>query len=185
MCPYYINYSIESIVVAVQSLNHIQHFATPWMGACLASILSPSPGACSNSCPLSRWCHPATSSSVVPFSSCLQSFSASGSFLKISQLFSSGGQSIGASALASVLKMNIQGWFPLELNGLISLLSKGLSGVFLQHHSSKTSILQYSAFFMVQLSHPYMTTGKTIALTIQTYRPLLAKWCLCILISAV
>ena len=116
-------------------------------------------------------------SSATPFCFCLKYFPATGTF-PVSWLFALGGQSIGASASASVLKMNIQGWFPLELNGLISLLSKGLSGVFLQHHSSKTSILQYSAFFMVQLSHPYMTTGKTIALTIQTYRPLLAKWCL-------
>ena len=77
---------------------------------------SPAPGACSNSCSLSRWCHPAISSSVIPFSSCLQSFPASGSF-QMSQLFASGGQSIGASA--SVLPMNIQNWFPLGLNGLI------------------------------------------------------------------
>ena len=86
-----------------------------------------SPRACSNSCPLSRWCRPAVLSSVVPFSSCSQSFSASGSFL-MSQCFKSGGQSIGASA--SVLPMNIQGWFPLRLTGLIPWQSKGLSGVF-------------------------------------------------------
>ena len=84
----------------------------------------------------------------------------------MSQLFSSGGQSIGA--LASVLPMNSQGWFPLGWIGLISLQSKGLSRV-LQHHSSKASVLQCSAFFMVQLSHPYMTTGKTIVLTIWTF----------------
>ena len=90
---------------------------------------SPTPGACSNSCPLSRWCHPIISSSVVPFSSCLQSFPASGSFSR-SQFFSSGGQSIGASALASVLPTNIHDWFPLGLTGLISLLSKGLSRIF-------------------------------------------------------
>ena len=86
-----------------------------------------SPGVCSNSCPLRRCCYPTISSSVAPFSSCPQSFPASGSF-PVSQLFISGGQSIGASA--SVLPMNIQGQFPLELNGLISLLSKGLSRVF-------------------------------------------------------
>ena len=80
---------------------------------------SPSPRACSNSRPLSRWCHPTISSSVVPFSSCLQSFPASGSF-QMSQLFASGGQSIGAPAKASVLPMNIQGWLPLGLTGLIS-----------------------------------------------------------------
>ena len=78
--------------------------------------------------------------------------------------FTSGGQSIGASASASILPMNIQDWFPLGLTGWISLLSKGLSSL-LQHRSLKASILQCSASFMVQLSHPYMTTGKTIALT--------------------
>ena len=86
-----------------------------------------SPRVCSNSCPLSLWCHPTISSSVIPFSSCLQSFRASGSF-PMSQLFTSGGQSIGASA--SILPMNIQEWFPLRLTGLISLLSKELSRVF-------------------------------------------------------
>ena len=88
---------------------------------------SPSPGVCSNSCPLNRWCHPIISPSVVPFSSCPQSFSASGSF-PMSWPFTSGGQSIGASA--SVLPVNSQSWFPLGLTGLISLLSKGLSRVF-------------------------------------------------------
>ena len=128
----------------------------------------PSPGTCTNSCLLSQWCHPTISFSVIPFSSWLQSFPASGSF-SMSQLFPSGGQSIGACMIASVSvpQMNIQDGFPLELTGLISLLSKGLSSL-LQHHSSKASSLQSSAFFIVQLSHPYMTTGKTIALTMQT-----------------
>ena len=90
---------------------------------------SPIPGACSNSCPSSWWCHPTISSSVIPFSSCLQSFLTSGSF-PMSQLFTSGGQSIGASASGSVLPMNIQDWFPLGLTSLISLQSKGLSRVF-------------------------------------------------------
>ena len=90
---------------------------------------SPSLRACSNSCPLNWWCHPTISFSVIPFFSCLQPFPASGSFL-MNQLFSSGGQIIGASASASVLPMNIQGWFPLGLTGLISLKSKGLSRVF-------------------------------------------------------
>ena len=114
--------------------------------------------------PLSQWCHPTILSSVVPFSPCLQPFPASGSF-PISQFFPSGCQSVGASALASVLPMNIQDWSPLWLTCLISLQSKGLSRVF-SNHSSKASILQCSAFFMVQFSHPYMTPGKTIALTI-------------------
>ena len=88
-----------------------------------------SPGACSNSCPLSQWCHPTVSSSVIPFSSYLHSFPGSGSFL-MSWLFASGGRSIGASASRSVLPMNIQDWFPSGLTSLISLQSKGLSRVF-------------------------------------------------------
>ena len=96
---------------------------------------SSSPGSCSNSCPLSQWCHPIISSSVVPFSSCLQSFPESGSF-PMSQFFASSGQSTGVSASASVLPMNIQGWFLLGLTGLISLLPKGLSRVF-----SNTTVL--------------------------------------------
>ena len=90
---------------------------------------SPTPGVYSNSWPLSRWCHPTISSFVVPFSSCLQSFPTSGTF-QVSQLFTSGGQSIGTSASASVLPVNTQGWFPLGLTGLISLLSKGLLSIF-------------------------------------------------------
>ena len=124
-----------------------------------------SPRVCLNSCPLSRWCRPTISSFVIPFSSCLQSFPALGSF-PMSQLLASGDQSIGASASASVLPMSIQGWFPLGLTGLISLQSKGLLSL-LQHHSSKASVLWCSAFLMVQLLHPYMTTRKNIALTIQ------------------
>ena len=124
----------------------------------------PIPEACSNSHPSSQWCHPTISSSVIPFSSRLQSFPASGSF-PVSHFFTSGGQSIGTSASTSVLPMNIQDWLPLELNGLISLQSKGLSSL-LQHHSSEASVFLCSAFFMREkLSHPYMTTGKTIALT--------------------
>ena len=122
---------------------------------------SPTPGARSNSCPLSWWCYPTISSSVIHFSSCLQSFPASGAF-PVNQSFASGGQSIGVSA--SVLPMNIQDWFPLGLTGLISLQSKELSRVF-SSTTAKASILWCSTFFMVQLSHPYMTTGKTIALT--------------------
>ena len=119
----------------------------------------------SNSCPSSWWCRPTVSSSVVPFSYCLRS----GSF-PVSWFLASDSQSTGASASATVLLMNIQDWFPLGLTSLI-LQSKGLSRAF-SNNSSKASILQHSAFFMVQLSHPYVTTGKTIALT---DRPLLAK----------
>ena len=111
---------------------------------------SPSPGACSNSCPLSRWWHPTISSSVIPFFSFLQSFPASGSFPK-SLLFTSDGQSIGASASASVFSMNIQGWFPVGLTGFI-LLSKGLSRVFSSVTSLKRSVLWHSAVTSVHNS---------------------------------
>ena len=107
---------------------------------------SPTPGVYSNSCPLSQWCHPTISSSVVPFSSCLQSFPASGSF-PMSQFFTSGGQSIGVSASTSVLPMNIQDWFTLEWTGWISLQSKGLSRVF-----SNTTVQKHQfQFFGAQL----------------------------------
>ena len=106
---------------------------------------SPTPGVHSNSFPSRQWCHPTISSSVVPFSSCLQSFPASGSF-QMSQLFTSGGQSIGISASTSVLPMNIQDWFPLGWTGWISLQSKGLSRVF-----SSTTV-QNHQFFCAQLS---------------------------------
>ena len=119
----------------------------------------------SRSCPLSWWCHPTISFPVVPFS-CLQSFPASGSF-PVSQLFPSGGQSIGALASASVLPMNIQGWFPLGSTDLMSLRSKGLKGIF-----SNTTVWKHQ-FFSAQLSlwsiSFYMTTGQTIALTIWNF----------------
>ena len=118
---------------------------------------SPSPGACSNLYP-SQWYHIAVSSSVIPFSSCLQSFPASGSF-PISQFFASGDQTIGVSASAySELISFRMDWLDL-------LAVQGTLQSLLQHHSSKESVLQCSAFFIVQLSHPYMTTGKNIDLT--------------------
>ena len=106
---------------------------------------SPTPGVYSNSCPLSRWCHPTISSSVVPFSLCLQSFPGSGSF-QMSQFFATGGQNIRVSPSASVLPMNIQDWFPLGWTGSISLLSKGLSRVF------SNTMVQKHQFFGTQLS---------------------------------
>ena len=144
---------------SVQWLSHVQVFATQWTAARQASL------SITNSRSLLKLrsiepvmlfnhlilCHPL---------SCLQSFPASGS-CQMSQFFASGGQSIGVSASASVLPMNIQDWFPSGWTGWISLQSKGL----LQHHSSKTSILQHSASFIVQISDPYMTTGKTITLS--------------------
>ena len=122
---------------------------------------SPTPGVYSNSCPSSWWCHPTISSSVIHFS-CLQSFPASG----LLQWVSSSHQ---VAKIASVLPMNIQGWFPLGLTDLISLQSKRTLKSLLQHHSSKASSLRRSAFLIVQLSCPYMTTGKTIPLTIHTF----------------
>ena len=113
--------------------------------------------------PSSQWCHPAISSSVIPFSSCPQSLPASGSF-PVSQLFAWGGQSIGVSASASVLPMNTQD-FSFRMDWLDLLAVQGTLKSLLQHHSSKASILWCSAFLTVQLSHPYMTIGKTIALT--------------------
>ena len=104
------------------------------------SCLSPTPGLYSNSCPLSWWCHPTISSSVVPFSSCLQSFPASESF-QMSQLFTSSGQRIGVSASTSVLPMNTQDWYPLGWTGWISLQSKGLSRVF-----SNTTVQKHQFF---------------------------------------
>ena len=136
----------------------LQHISLP--------CSSPSPEVGSNLCPLTLWHHPAISFSVACFSSCLQFFSASESF-PMSQLFESGDQSIGASA--SALPMNIQGWFPLGLTGLVSLMPKELSRVFSNITHSTASNLWCSVFFMVQLAHLYMTNGKTRALIIWTF----------------
>ena len=130
--------------------------------------LSPSPRVCSGACPLSWWCHPAVTSSVVPFSSCPQSLPASGSF-PVSQLFASGGQRIGASVLAPILSVNIQGWFPLGSTDLISLQSKGLSTVF-----SSTAVWRHQFFYAQPSlwSNPHVHTyllGKTITLTVRTF----------------
>ena len=118
---------------------------------------SPTPGVHSNSSPSSGWCHPTISSSVVPFSSRLQSCPASGSF-PISQFFTSG-QSTGVSASTSVLSVNIQSWFPLGWTGWISLQSKGLSKVFSNTTVQKHQFFGTQLSLWVQLSHPYMTTG--------------------------
>ena len=111
---------------SVQLLGCVRLFAPHGLQHARLPCPSPTPEASSNSCPLSQWCHPTISSSVVPFSSCFQSFPASGSF-QMSHFFTSGGQSIGVSASASVLPKNIQDWFPLGWTGWISLQSKGLS----------------------------------------------------------
>ena len=130
-------------VVVVFSHQGMSDSVTPWTTARQASLSIIK--VYSNSCPLSQWYHPTISSSVISFSSCLQSFSASGSFL-MSQFFTSGGQSIRVSVLASVLPMNIQDWFPLGLTGWMSLLSKGLSRVF------SNITVQKHQFFGAQLS---------------------------------
>ena len=130
---------------SVQLLSRVWLFVTPWIAACQASLFITNSGVYSNSCPSSQWCHPAISSSVVPFSSCPQSLLALGSF-PTSQLFTSGGQSIGVSASASVLPMNTQNRSPLGWTGWISLQSKGLSGVF-----SNTTVQKHK-FFGSQLS---------------------------------
>ena len=130
--------------LAAKNIINLISVLTIWWCPCVVFSPSPTPRVYSNLCPLSRWCHPTTSSSIIPFSSCLQFFPASGSF-QMSWLFVKGGQSIGASASASVLPMNIQDWFPLGLTGLISLKFKGLSRVF-----SNTTIQKYH--FSAQLS---------------------------------
>ena len=125
---------------------------------------SPTPRVYSNSCPLSRWCHSTISSSVIPLSSHLQSFPASGSF-QMSQLFLSCGQSTGVSASTSVPSNEYSGLISFRMDWLDLLAVQGTLKSLLQHHSSKESILWCSAFFIVQVTHPYMTTGKTKALT--------------------
>ena len=128
---------------------------------------SPTPGAYSNSCPSSQWCHAIISSSVNPLSSCLQSFSASGSF-PMSQFFTSGGQNIGSFSFNISPSNEYSGLIFFRILWLDFLAVQGSLKRLLQHHSSKASILWRSAFFTVQLSYPYMTTGKTIALSRQT-----------------
>ena len=130
---------------------------------------SPTPGVYPNSCPLSRWCHPTISSSVVPFSSCSQSLPASGSF-QMSQVFASGIASKYWSFSFNISPSKEHpGLISFRMDWLDLLAVQGTLKSLLQHHSSKASILQLSAFFIVQLSHPYMTTGKTIALTRRTF----------------
>ena len=151
---------------SVQSLTRVLTLRPHGLQHARLPCPSPTPRACSNSGLSSQWCHPTISSSVFPFSSCLQSFPASGSF-PMSQFFTSSGQSIGVSASASVLPVSIQDWFKIDWFDLLAV--QGTLKSLFQHHSSKASILWHSAFFIVHLSHPYMTTGKTIALTRRTF----------------
>ena len=124
----------------------------------------PTPGAHSNSCPLCWWCHPTISSTIVPFFSCFQSFPASGTF-QMSQFFASGGQSIWSFSFSISPSNEYLGLISFRMYWLDLLAVQVTLKSLLQHHSSKASILWLSAFFIVQLSHPYMTAGKTIALT--------------------
>ena len=129
---------------------------------------SPTPGVYSNSCPLSWWCHPTISSSVILFPSRLQSLPASESF-QMSQFFASGDQSIGVSTSNISPSNEYSGLISFRIDWLDLLTVQGTLKSLLQHHSSKASILRHSTFFTVQLAHPYMTTGKTTALTRWTF----------------
>ena len=153
---------------SVQSISGVRLFWTHELQHARPPCASPTPGVRSDPRPLSQWCHPAISSSFVPFLSCPQSLPASESF-PMSQLFAWGGQSTGVSVLASFLPKKSQGSSPSEWTGWISLQSKGLSRVFSNTTVQKHQFFWCSAFFTVQLSHPYMTTGKTIALNRQTF----------------
>ena len=145
-------FSIGKYVQSLQSFSHVWLFGTPWTAAPRLPCPSPAPRAYSNSSPLSRWCHPTISSSVVPFSTCLQSFPASGSF-PMNQFFTSRGQRIGILASASVLPMNIQDWFLLGWTSWISLQSKGLSRVF-----SNTTVKSINSSALSFLYSPALTS---------------------------
>jgi len=157
-------------IVVVQLLSHAQLFVTPWTAACQVSpfftlkLMSIESMVCSNSCPLSRWCHPTISSSVIPFSSCFQSFPASGSF-PVSQLFISCGQSTWRFSFSISPSNEYSGLISYRIDWLDLLAVQGTLKSLLQHHTLKATILWCSGFFMVQLSYPFMATGKSIALT--------------------
>ena len=153
-------------IVVVQSLSVSDSLGPHGLPHTRLPCLALSPRLYSNSCPLSQWCHPTISFSVSPFSSCPQSFAGSASF-PMNLLFDSSGQSIGASTSASALPMNIQSWFPLELTGWSPCSSKD-SQVFSSTTIWKHQFLRCLAFFMVQLSHLYIT-GKTKTLTLQIF----------------
>ena len=162
-------------VSSVQSLSHVWLFATPWTAARQGSLSSLTPGVYSNSCPLSRWFYPTVSSSAIPFSCCLQSFTASGSF-QMCQLFPSGSQILEFQYNISPFN-EYSGLISFRVDWLDLLAVQGTLKSLLQHHSSETLILGGSAFFMVLLSHPHMNTGKTIALTRWTFVGILNGRC--------
>ena len=152
--------SVNNFTLSVQLLSRVWLFATPWTAERLASLSITNFQSLLKFMSFESVMPSNISSSVIPFSSHLQSFPASGSF-QMSQFFTSGGQSIEVSASVSVLPKNIQDWFPLGWTYWISLLSKTLKSL-LQYHSSNASILQCSTLFTVRFSHPYMTIGKTL-----------------------
>ena len=155
-------------IVVVQSLSRVWLLATHGLQHTMLACPSPSPVACSNSCPLSRWCFSTISSSVIPFSSCLQSFPESGSYpmswlfcIRWPKYWSFNFNISSSNEYSGLISFRID-WFDLfAFQGTLKSL--------LQHHGSKSSVLRLLAFFIVQLSHPHMTTGKTIALTIRTF----------------
>ena len=151
------SFSVMSYSLQPHGLQHVR-FPCP----------SPTPRVHPNPCPLSWWCHPTISSAVVPFSSCLQSFQESGSFPR-SQFFASGGQKYWNFSFSISLSNECSGLISCRMDWLDLLTVQGTLKSLLQHHSPKVLILQCSAFFIVQLTHPYMTTGKTIALTRWTF----------------
>ena len=168
MANRYIKKSSTSLIISSVQFSHSVVSDSLWPHGLQHTRLpcpSPTLEAYSNSCPSSRWCHP---TSVIPFSSHLQSFPASGAF-RISQFFASGGQSIGSCSFSVSPSNEYSGLISFRMDWLDLLAVQGTLKSLLQHHSSKASILQRSAFFRVQLSHPYMTTGKTRALTRQTF----------------
>ena len=146
-------------------LSRIWLLVTPWMQQARLPCPPLSPRVCSNSCLFSQWCYLTISFSAVPFSFCLTSFPASRSF-PMSQLFTSGGQSIKSISFSISPSNEYSGLISFRIDWFDLLAVQGILKSLLQHHNSKTSIFQHSAFFMVQLSHQYVTTGKTIGLTI-------------------
>ena len=157
-CSVQLSYSVVFYSLWPHGLKHTIKLPCP----------SPISGACSNSCPSNWWCHPIISASVIPFSFYLQSFPKSGAFL-INQLFTSGGQNSGASASSISPSSEYSGLISFRMDWFDRLVVQVTLKRLVQLHSSKASILWLLTFFMGQLSHPYMTTGKTIALTILTF----------------
>ena len=155
-------------VSSVQSLSHVRLFGPHEPQHARPPCPSPAPRIHPNPCPLSWWYNPTISSFVVPFSSCPQSFAASGSF-QMSQLFVSGGQSVGSFSFNISPSNEYSRLISFRMDWMDLLAVQGTLKSLLQHHSSKALILRCSVFFTVQLSHPYMTTGKTIALTRRTF----------------